>query len=846
MALLPRSIDSPYLNRAARPAAPNGVARAKSGVTAEYVRAVIYTLNRDANLWASELPVALNQILEIGIASLDCQVASVWQVYDGGKKLSCLAQHELGLGQVEPSADMQKDQYGLFFTAIDNHKVLAVEDSLADARTEELVAPYLIPHDVGALLAGTIQRGGCCHGYIVFEQLAQSRQWTQTEKEFVAAIAELVNQIIQVCALRKQNQLLGLLNSISHGLGAPLSAAALAQLGMEKLRIFYPDIWAGFYKIEQPSRAAQLVCFIGDDIPKIARQAGRDIPLNNDLCMTLKQTDEIFIIPDCSAWDGALDLPFMDIAIAVGTAAVAAVPLKTNGELLGFILIWSRQKIYNVDAYCETYRFFGEIFELEYAKAVSIERLTSDLHHDSLTGVYNRQQLLADLEQLEPAEANANHATIQPKEPEKCHLCLLIELKGFKQINDTLGHSHANSILVELSKRLVEVAKNYNDVVIYRLDGAELGLLGRGFDSSVEKLMAQLQVCISRPVLVSGLQIVITARFGIAQTPNNYLPDYGLLKSADIALGWAKKADNSFVFAAEPQLGELTPVSIFGDLGKDQMPAEMLCNKTMIYEPCRDIVGPDDAELTADLSRAIEYNELILYYQPQFDLNTGKMVSCEALLRWKHEQHGFIAPEKFIRLAERGKLVRTLTMWVLRQSVSQISIFKLMEMDVPVAINVSALDIVDLDFPAQIRDLFGEFEVDPEDLVMEITEAVLMSDPERSLAVISRLEKYGLRVDIDEFGAGFSSLACMHQLPLSSVKINRNFIKGLVDNSRHQRIVRSIIGMAHGLGVKVIAVGIEDKLTLELLKSYGCDLGQGFHFGKPVSAAEFIAGSGGQ
>jgi EAL domain-containing protein (putative c-di-GMP-specific phosphodiesterase class I) len=279
-----------------------------------------------------------------------------------------------------------------------------------------------------------------------------------------------------------------------------------------------------------------------------------------------------------------------------------------------------------------------------------------------------------------------------------------------------------------------------------------------------------------------------------------------LLRSADIALGWAKKS------------------------------REEVC----LYETGKDNLGPDNLALLADLRVAIEQDELMLYFQPQFNLQSGRMISCEALLRWQHKDFGYIEPERFIRVAESGDLIRSLTFWVARHTVSQISIFKLMDISVPTSINISDMDIVDSDFPSQIKSLLEEFAVEPENLRVEVTEATLMSDPDRSIKIISELGELGVKVDIDDFGTGYSCIAGIRTLPLATIKIDECFIGDVVSNKRHQTIVSSIIGMAHGLGVEVVAEGVEDLETVEFLKTLGCDMGQGFHFARPVPAADFL------
>jgi diguanylate cyclase (GGDEF)-like protein len=386
------------------------------------------------------------------------------------------------------------------------------------------------------------------------------------------------------------------------------------------------------------------------------------------------------------------------------------------------------------------------------------------------------------------------------------NLLIIMELKGFKQTNDTLGRSSGDAILTLVGGRLEELTKAQERATAYRLEGPEYCLLIQDFEGESTDVTQSLHECMRAPLEIDGLHLIMQPVMGVAQTPDHSKDGKGLLRSADIALGWAKKSKE----------------------------------ESCLYESGKDNLGLDNLALLADLRTAIERDELMLYFQPQFDLLSGQMMSCEALLRWRHEDFGFIEPERFIGVAESGDLIRALTFWVARHTVSQISIFKLMDISVPTSINISNMDIVDTDFPAQIKALLEEFAVEPENLRMEVTEATLMSDPDRSIKIISELGEIGVKLDIDDFGTGYSCIAGIRQLPLATIKIDECFISDVVTNKRHQAIVRSIIGMAHGLGVEVVAEGVENEETVELLKLLGCDMGQGFHFARPVPAADFL------
>jgi EAL domain-containing protein (putative c-di-GMP-specific phosphodiesterase class I) len=242
----------------------------------------------------------------------------------------------------------------------------------------------------------------------------------------------------------------------------------------------------------------------------------------------------------------------------------------------------------------------------------------------------------------------------------------------------------------------------------------------------------------------------------------------------------------------------------------------------------------------ADLRQAIKSDALDLHLQPKVSLVDGRLVGCEALLRWIHPQHGYIPPTNFIAVAEKGELMGQLTLWVARRALRHARELRRSGLNIPIAINVSGHNMVDADFPSQLQALVADSGLEPDAIHLEITETVLMSDPERAATVIGELAAMGFALDIDDFGTGYSSLSYLRRLPLKSLKIDRTFVMELNANAQDVHIVRSTVGLAHGLGLSVIAEGVEDAHTLELLGKLGCDMAQGFGIGKPMPMDEFL------
>jgi EAL domain-containing protein (putative c-di-GMP-specific phosphodiesterase class I) len=255
----------------------------------------------------------------------------------------------------------------------------------------------------------------------------------------------------------------------------------------------------------------------------------------------------------------------------------------------------------------------------------------------------------------------------------------------------------------------------------------------------------------------------------------------------------------------------------------------------------RDIdTGTSPLLLVEELRLAVEAGELVLHYQPQLDLASGEVVAFEALLRWPHPRLGIVPPLTFLPLAEEAGLMRALTSWVMREALAQCASWRAADHDVAIAVNVSTSNLLDVGFTDLVRSLLGQFGLPPSALVIELTETSIISDFERSRSVIEELRDLGLVVSIDDFGAGFTSLAYLSSLAVGELKLDRSFITGLASGERKRdpELVRATIDLGHALGLRVVAEGVEDVATLDLLSDLGCDLAQGFCISHPKPAEE--------
>jgi EAL domain-containing protein (putative c-di-GMP-specific phosphodiesterase class I) len=263
---------------------------------------------------------------------------------------------------------------------------------------------------------------------------------------------------------------------------------------------------------------------------------------------------------------------------------------------------------------------------------------------------------------------------------------------------------------------------------------------------------------------------------------------------------------------------------------------------TARYRPEFETTTPERVALMADLGRALDDRELVLWYQPQAGLQRGDIVGAEALVRWNHPTRGLLPPAEFVPFAERTGLGRRLSRYVLEAAVGQLACWR-DDSDAPprVAVNLSMVDLLDLALPDEVERLLTEADVEPDRLELEITESVIMADPVRVGAVLERLRQVGVALAIDDFGTGYSSLSYLKDLPVDVLKIDRSFVRAMAAEDRDRAVVHSAIELAHSLGLGVVAEGVEDEATYETLRRIGCDVVQGYHVSRPVPAEEISA-----
>jgi len=418
-------------------------------------------------------------------------------------------------------------------------------------------------------------------------------------------------------------------------------------------------------------------------------------------------------------------------------------------------------------------------------------RLEHMAYHDSLTDLPNRVLLHDRLQQ-------AILAAQRGREPMSL---LVLDLDGFKAINDSLGHHAGDVVLQEVANRLQARLRDVDTVA--RLGGDEFALLLPRTDADGAILAARkILLDLGRPLLVNGHQAFIGGSVGIACFPEHGANADALLQRADIAMYVAKS----------------------GGLG------------CAVYAAARDGEAHHQLTRVNDLRDGIDRNEFYLDYQPVVNLQTGTTMYVESLARWNHPREGRLMPDRFIELAERTWLIEPLTMILLERALADWTDRSEAGDSISIALNLSPKSLRDSDFPTRVATALDVHGVSASALVLEITENVLMSDAHQSLTCLSQLHDMGVTLAIDDFGAGYSSLSYLHRLPVDILKIDRSFITGL--RAGEDAIVRSTIDLAHDLGLKVVAEGVESRTEHDHLRELSCDAAQGRYLAAPCTPLE--------
>jgi diguanylate cyclase (GGDEF)-like protein/PAS domain S-box-containing protein len=473
-----------------------------------------------------------------------------------------------------------------------------------------------------------------------------------------------------------------------------------------------------------------------------------------------------------------------------GRAQAVEFPLTSaSGAMVHVELVFGRIAV-------ESERIITATFRDITAQKIREQELRFHATHDALTGLPNRVYLSEQLADIVAAQrAGAQWALV------------LMDLDGFQQVNDTLGHSVGDLLLVELGKRFAALAPA--GACVARLGGDEFAVLLKtnNQDSELPALCQSLLLGAMEPVFVKGVPISMGISAGVARYPQDANGAEALLQRADVALYAAKRKRSGIE----------------------------------CYDPTTDNNTPRRLEILTLLRSAVARSELLLHYQPKIELSTGCVPEVEALLRWRSPELGNVSPGEFIPLAEASDLITSLTLWTLERALTDCREWHAAGVQLKVAVNLSARHLQDSAIPTLIEKLLHSTQAQAAWLELEITESAIMTDPDRALTILRALRDLGLSISIDDFGTGYSSLAYLQRLNVDRLKIDKSFVLAMSEGLGSEVIVASTIQLGHALGLEIIAEGVETAWQADTLRAAGCDYAQGYFYARPMACGALLA-----
>lgn len=492
-----------------------------------------------------------------------------------------------------------------------------------------------------------------------------------------------------------------------------------------------------------------------------------------------------------SRW--ALCLPYVPIAIA------AAVCAPTNLHQPGMAALFFPTVVLVVAVLLRQFFVVRENRGLLHLVAEQALR-------DPLTGLANRA-LFND---------RLSHAMQLHERDRQPVAVLSLDLDDFKLVNDNLGHPAGDQLLVLAAQRILGCVRAGDTVA--RVGGDEFAVLLEGRTEHSRQVARRLMASFDEQFVIDGHDLLLRPSIGLAVATGDdtHVSADALLKHADMAMYSAKRSRTGGVHTFDPETTRSRPAGT-GKVGN---------------------AGTSTVRLLGQLRNTIDHGGLSLVYQPKFGLCDGEFVGVEALVRWPHPERGLLGPDQFLPLVREYGLMRSLTDLVIERSLDDVAQWAADGFRVPMAVNMFAPSLCDPDLPDRIKRSLDERDLDPDLLTIEITEDLLLDDVDGTRQVLDALRERGTRVAIDDFGSGYSALGYLCELPIDEVKLDRQFIAPILDDTRAATVVRAVVGLAHDLGMTVVAEGVENEATATMLRDYGCDVAQGFHFSRPLTAAQ--------
>jgi diguanylate cyclase (GGDEF)-like protein/PAS domain S-box-containing protein len=487
----------------------------------------------------------------------------------------------------------------------------------------------------------------------------------------------------------------------------------------------------------------------------------------------------------------------VSLARETGMRGAFVFPVVSEGKTIGVLTFNSRQIRDPETRLLQAIQVIGSQIGQFIQRKGAEERVRHLANHDALTSLPNRT-MFNEVLNISIKNAQRYHRNFA---------VLFIDLDRFKIINDTLGHDAGDKLLQEMAARLTHVLRDSD--VVARLGGDEFVVLLQETNEprQVEAVVRKILSALIKPVTIQGQECRVTASIGICMYPADAQDDLSLMKNADIAMYRAKEeGKNTFKF----------------------------------YSEALNVHSLERMSLETSMRRALERDEFVLHYQAKLDLHTGRVTGVEALLRWQHPDLGLVAPGRFIPLAEETGLIVPLGRWVLQTACSQNTAWQRVGLPpLLMAVNLSARQLADDQLLEDIAAALQSSGMKPELLELELTESMVMQDTERAGKMLAAIKKLGVRLAIDDFGVGYSSLTHLKRFPIDTLKVDRSFIRDLPQDPEDRAITEAIIAMGRSLHLTVVAEGVETLEQQTFLREHDCDQTQGFFFSRPIPHAQF-------
>ncbi len=600
-------------------------------------------------------------------------------------------------------------------------------------------------------------------------------------------------------ALREHQARLSVLNAIARQVASGMSTDETIAAAVEQLAAAFPGLRAAYSVIDETAKMTIVKTAQPDGVPSLEGLSADLSPVTNGL-EVLRNLD-VLAIPDVT--DSPMVSALAKELEEIGTRAFLDVPVNHGGGLIGLLSFdspqprdWSEHEISTLKDVADYVSIVLKEARAQDERKAAEEAVRHLAYHDPLTGLPNRRMLN---ERFTEAIAQAG--------PSGAALGVVsLDLDRFKVVNDTIGHSVGDSLLKCVAERLTTLVRDGDTVA--RVGGDEFVLLiantGRGFD--IEAVAGRMLAALREPVSVAGHELFVTASLGLALYPRDGSDPETLLRNADLAMYSAK------------------------EMGRDTLRS---------FDDEMQTRAERRALLSNDLRHALERGEFDVYYQPVADTRTGTLVGLEALLRWHHPDQGTIMPAEFISLAEETGLIVSLGDLALRAACAQASRWH--EQGLPpvrIAVNLSPRQFLQPGLARAVRQVLEETGLGPEFLELEITEGLAMTDTAFTTRTLAELREMGVRLAIDDFGVGQSSLRYLKDFPIHTLKLDMSFVQGAINNPKDAAIVRASAAMGHSLGLRVVAEGVETPEQLRFVTDEGCDEFQGYLLARAAPAAD--------